>query len=416
MSTTELSSDYWSELSRSLIDTNVGDYQFVEDLGHGSYGGLFLGQSLTTKDYVAIKVLGKSGLTPEQLQLQQVEIDVQSELKHSSLLALHSVMQDEAYIYMVMDLCDQGDLFDYVIRDQQQRNCRPQEVVMDLFTQILQGMEHMHAQGVYHRDIKLENILLKSDGDDENGMDDTFDCKVADFGLSTRDRMSMEFGCGSATYLAPEHFSNDDDDLNDDEELKPYDAAASDVWSLGVLLLALMFGRNPWQEANLADPAFAEYKRNPAMIKQHLFPTLSDEVVCFLQQSVLNPDPAQRVSVADMLSQFLALPSLYVTDAADLDSDTPLTPVDIPVAPAGQEKEDGKPRYDSAFFSMDGGAVQGMSWSDMVEEDQYMNYNHFDDDDDMLATTPSDSYDEDEKYDDDTDMFVHSDEKESWWL
>ncbi|KAI8089615.1 kinase-like domain-containing protein [Halteromyces radiatus] len=401
MSTT-ISSDYWSELSQSLIDTTVGDYQFVEDLGHGSYGGLFLGQSLKTKSYVAIKVLNKSGLTVEQQQLQQLEIDIQSQLKHPSLLALHSVMQDHSYIYMVMDLCDQGDLFDYVIRDQQDRTSRPEHVAKDLFIQILEGIEQMHAQGIYHRDIKLENILLKGLDDDTDG----FDCKVADFGLATRDRWSMEFGCGSATYLAPEHFSNDDE-YDDDQDLKPYDSAASDVWSLGILLLALMFGRNPWQEANLADPAFAEYKRNPTMLKQHLFPTLSSETALFLQQSVLTLDPSRRVSVSEMLKQFRGL-TLYQEEDDD-EEVSPLTPVDIPQQQQ-QEGKDGQPRYDSAFFSMSAApGAQGLSWSDMVEEDISMN--------DCLERTPSSSssyYQQDD--DDDTDMFVHSDEKESWWL
>ncbi|KAI8342894.1 kinase-like domain-containing protein [Chlamydoabsidia padenii] len=384
--------NYWTDLSDALIDTTVGDYQFVQDLGHGSYGGLFLGQHMHTQDYVAIKVLGKSGLTPEQRQLQQLEIDIQSKLKHPSLLALHSVLQDQDYIYMVMDLCDQGDLFDYVLKDQ---GHRPESVVIDIFVQICQGIAHMHSQGIYHRDIKLENILLKGlDDDDEGG----FECKVADFGLATRDRMSYEFGCGSAMYLAPEHFSTEDDE---DAIIEPYDAAASDVWSLGILLLALMFGRNPWQEANLADPVFTEYKRHPVMLKHTLFPDLSLELLAWLQQAVLNPDPRQRVSVSDLLKQFQMLPALYD------DGSTPLTPVDIPMA--GQEKKDlGKPRYDSAFFSMEGG---GLSWSDMVEEDLgYMNNDNthcYDDDSIMVGATHDD---------DDTDMFVHNEEKESWWL
>ncbi|KAI8344454.1 kinase-like domain-containing protein, partial [Chlamydoabsidia padenii] len=269
-------------------------------LGHGSYGGLFLGQHTKTCDYVAIKVLNKSGLTDEQRQLQQVEIDVQAELDHPSLLALHTVMQDQDYIYMVMDLCDQGDLFDYVLNDSSEY--RSPDIVKSFFIQILQGIEQMHAQGIYHRDIKLENILLKTASND----DTLLECKVADFGLATRDRLSLEFGCGSTTYLAPEHFGGEEQE--EDDDIKPYDAAASDVWSLGILLLALMFGRNPWQEASTADRAFAEYKRHPAMLHHHLFPTLSKHVVTFLQQSVLTIDPAQRVSVSEMLKQFLALP------------------------------------------------------------------------------------------------------------
>ncbi|KAI9302498.1 kinase-like domain-containing protein, partial [Cunninghamella echinulata] len=290
-----------------------GDYQFVQDLGHGAYGGLFLGQSLQSKSYVAIKVLNKSGLNDQQLSLQQLEMDIQSSLKgHPSLLQLYDVLQDDHYIYMIMELCDQGDLFDFVIQDQdqQQNDYRSESLVKDLFIQILQGIQYMHQNGIYHRDIKLENVLLKTkEGNDEDD-DDALICKVADFGLATRDRYSMEFGCGSATYLAPEHFADEDEmNLNNnnennnnqqEEELKPYDSAASDIWSLGILLLAFMFGRNPWQEANYTDGAFNEYLKNPIMLKQQLFPTMSMELYQFLTQHILVMDPTQRLPISDM--------------------------------------------------------------------------------------------------------------------
>ncbi|ORX48025.1 kinase-like protein [Hesseltinella vesiculosa] len=384
--------DYWTELSDLMIDRTVGDYQFVQDLGHGSYGGLFLGQSLKDNGYVAIKVLNKSGLNDEQRQLQQMEIDIQSSLHHPSLLALHSVLEDDTYVYMVMELCDQGDLFDFVINDQKEHAYCPAPMAKSLFLQILDAVAAMHAQGVYHRDIKLENILIKT------GDDDTVVCKVADFGLATRDRMSMEFGYGSASYLAPEHY---DDDDNANEDVKPYDTAAADVWSLGVLLLAMMFGRNPWQEANGMDPAFAEYKRNPDMLKQHLFPELSLELTHFLQRHVLNIDPLQRMSVDQVLVHFAKLTHLYAA------SENALPPMDIPAKPV----HDAKPRYDSAFFSADNG-LHGMSWADMVEDDLPAAPRMDLDDDASSSSGLSDLIDDD----DDTDMFVHSDEKESWWL
>ncbi|KAI8065133.1 kinase-like domain-containing protein [Gongronella butleri] len=399
--------DYWTELSELLIDQTVGDYQFVEDLGHGSYGGLFLGQSTKDKSYVAIKVLNKTGLNEDQRELQQAEIDIQSSLRHPSLLALHSVMEDETYIYMIMELCDQGDLFDYVIREQQRHPYAPAATAKAMFMQILEGVAAMHRQGVYHRDIKLENILLKTSDDSDDA--ESIVAKVADFGLATRDRFSMEFGYGSASYLAPEHYddANDDDDaIVAADDVKPYDTAAADVWSLGVLLIALMFGRNPWQEANSMDAAFAEYKRNPSMIKSHLFPDMAMELATFLQRHVLTVDPAQRLPVQQVLTRFAGIRHLYAA------SENAMLPVDIPAKP--EAAADAKPRYDSAFFSADTG-LHGMSWSDMVEEDQTIDIM---DVDDAASNSTLSSVSEQSSYDDedDTDMFVHTDEKESWWL
>ncbi|OAD69398.1 hypothetical protein PHYBLDRAFT_13419, partial [Phycomyces blakesleeanus NRRL 1555(-)] len=262
-----------------------GEYQLIEVLGNGAFGCLFLGQAQSDNNYVAVKVLTKSGLDHEQLKLQQLEIDIQSALNHPYLLRLHRVIQDHQYIFMVMELCDQGDLFDYVIRDQQDSDFRDESLVKKAFLQILEGVEYMHSQNIYHRDIKLENILLKYDDNDVE-----FVCKVADFGLATRERYSLEYGCGSSTYLAPEHF--DDDFPLDGGELMPYDAAASDCWSLGILLLAFLFGRNPWEEASVSDPSFAEFKRDPSMLRQ-LFPELSSSCFAFIK-SALTTDPTQR--------------------------------------------------------------------------------------------------------------------------
>ena len=382
--TTTHQDNYWSQLSTTMVDKVIGEeFQLLEVLGHGAYGCLFLGQSLKNNSYVAVKVLTKSGLDLQQLQLQQLEIDIQSSLSHPNLLALHRVIGDADYIYMVMELCDQGDLFDFVIRDQDVKSIREESLVKKLFLQILEAVESMHAQGVYHRDLKLENVLLKCENDED---EDDISCKVADFGLATRERYSMEFGCGSTSYLAPEHF----DDSN--EELVPYDAAASDVWSLGVLLLALIFGRNPWQEASSADAAYNEFKRSPLMMKEQLFPELSVSTFHFLQR-VLAVNGADRPSITEMKEQFLAIENLLSEDDEEEDI------VSIPTAITSKRSD--ITSYDSAFFS--GGT--GSSWSDMVEEDEEIRKHEY-------HSPIVSHYDEE----DDEDMFVHNGEKESWWL
>ncbi|CAO3643793.1 unnamed protein product [Mucor hiemalis] len=390
VATTTHQDTYWSQLSATMVDKVVGDdFQLLEVLGHGAYGCLFLGQNLKNNAYVAVKVLSKSGLDLQQLQLQQLEIDIQSSLSHPNLLALHRVIQDTDYIYMVMELCDQGDLFDFVIRDQDISMIREESLVKKLFLQILEAVESMHAQGVYHRDLKLENVLLKCENDED---EDDISCKVADFGLATRERYSMEFGCGSTSYLAPEHF----DDSN--EDIVPYDAAASDVWSLGVLLLALIFGRNPWQEASVADPAYNEFKRSPIMMKEQLFPELSMATFHFLT-NVLAVNGADRPSITEMKEQFLAIDRILTAEEDDEEDYEPV--VSIPTAIASKRAD--ITSYDSAFFS--GGT--GSSWSDMVEEDEEIRKST-----EYKSHSPAVSHYDDE----DTDMFVHSGEKESWWL
>ncbi|KAI9280407.1 kinase-like domain-containing protein [Sporodiniella umbellata] len=374
---------YWSQLALSFEDKVIDEeYQLLELLGHGAYGCLFLGQSVKDHGYVAVKILSKSS-DLQQLQLQQLEMDIQSQLKHAHLLGLHRATQDNDYLYMIMELCDQGDLFDFVIKDQEVNQERDEEVIKSWFCQILDAVDYMHQQGVYHRDLKLENILLQQP-DEEDAMV----CKVADFGLATRERYSMEFGCGSTSYLAPEHFDED----GSAGDLVPYDAAASDVWSLGVLLLAFMFGRTPWQEASQAEPAYHEFSRNPAMLKERLFPLLSSATLRWLQLA-LAPNSAERPSVRTLKEHFLTIHSLY----------SPAEQVDRVLIPTPAKQANAN-SYDSAYFS--GGA---MSWADMVQEEEAMAAAHPQHEFDCCDSQITPMFDTE-----DTDLFTHS--GESWWL
>ncbi|KAI8329393.1 hypothetical protein BC941DRAFT_443040 [Chlamydoabsidia padenii] len=185
-------------------------------------------------------------------------------------------------------------------------------------------------------------------------------------------------------------------------ELVPYDAASSDVWSVGILLLALLFGRNPWQEATGMDPSFAEYKRDPFVIKTHLFPTLSLPCAHFLQQ-VLTVHGPDRPSITQVKEQFMKLDTLLV-EQQDNDDYTRIS-MDIP-----PPKSTNKASFDSAIFSAASLTSTGMSWSDMVEEDYQRDQDSY-----GCSSLSSSSILEEEDYDD-TDMFVHSQEKESWWL
>lgn len=374
------SEDIWNQVSETMIDKLIDDkYQLVEELGRGSYGCLFLGQSLETNEYVAVKILCKKGLDKSQLDLQQLEIDIQQSLQHAHLLGLNQVIQESDFVYMIMELCDQGDLFEYVVQHPYDVNCHV------IFLQVLEAIEYMHQHNLYHRDIKLENILLQKEDF----------VKVADFGLATKERYSLEFGCGSTTYLGPEHFGADDEsEILDQEEFEPYDAAASDIWSLGILLLALLFGRNPWQEATEMDIAFTEFKKDPMSLLQ-LFPDLSPECMQFLQK-VLAIDPKQRVSISEMKSLFSELNNLTIDQQEDDEDEIISSPVDIHTV----QHKTNKASYDSAIFSQEDGG----SWSDMVEED-------------LLCVIEDDfehiTFDSTEE---EQELFIHDQEKESWWL
>ncbi|KAK9902575.1 hypothetical protein M0R45_001510 [Rubus argutus] len=105
-----------------------------------------------------------------------------------------------------------------------------------LFQQLIDGVSYCHKQGVFHRDLKLENILLDSTGN----------IKICDFGFSAlpqhfRSDGLLHTACGTPNYVAPEILAN-----------KGYDGAAADIWSCGVILFAILSGYLPFLDRNLA--------------------------------------------------------------------------------------------------------------------------------------------------------------------
>lgn len=128
-----------------------------------------------------------------------------------------------------MEVCGGGDLLTYVRR----RRKLKEDVAAHLFKQIIVGLQYIHSKAVLHRDIKLDNILLTSQGT----------VKICDFGVSKliekpQDRMFEQ--CGTPAYIAPEVFEN-----------KGYFGYQSDVWSTGVVLYAMLFGTVPFKASNM---------------------------------------------------------------------------------------------------------------------------------------------------------------------
>jgi serine/threonine protein kinase len=135
-------------------------------------------------------------------------------------------------VIIVFELMEGGDLYKYLCKQPEHRVS--EEDARHIMHQVLAGVAHAHNQRICHRDLKLENILLK---------DDTLDVvKIADFGLSDfyRPGSTLRTSCGSLSYLAPEVFKS-----------VPSAGPPIDVWGLGVILFALLCGRLPFEGPDL---------------------------------------------------------------------------------------------------------------------------------------------------------------------
>lgn len=183
--------------------------EFVSILGLGAYGVVYLARDIAARPSAfpssrahpqlgnqplyAVKCLNKVGLDSRQRNFQRREILLHGMAsEHSNVVTLHNVIEEETCIYVVLQFCDEGDLFGMIT--ERQRYLGDDELIRKVFLQIVDAVEFCHDRNIYHRDLKPENILCLDDGKK---------VLLADFGLATSERTSGDFGCGSTFYMSP---------------------------------------------------------------------------------------------------------------------------------------------------------------------------------------------------------------------
>lgn len=267
-----------------------GHLELTGILGVGAYGVVYTAIDIFTYMPYAVKALSKEGMDARQRRFQQREIALHHRVSaHENIVSLIKILEAPDCTYVVIEYCPEGDLFTNITE-------RGHFVGNDLlakrvFLQLLDAVEHCHNMGIYHRDLKPENVLVRDGG---------YQVKLADFGLATTEAITSDFGCGSTFYMSPE--------CQQQTTTKPYHqsgframncyaSAPNDVWSLGVILVNLTCGRNPWKRAAASDSTFRAFLKNPHFLKTIL--PLSPELDDILR-SVFEVDPLKRITIRDL--------------------------------------------------------------------------------------------------------------------
>ncbi|KAL7753374.1 Serine/threonine protein kinase [Sorochytrium milnesiophthora] len=306
-----------------LLGQVIGGYELTEVLGSGSFATVYKcseAHSLSTTPY-AIKIITKQHLSQEQLALTRLELDIQSSLpQHPNILNLISSGETDDYVYLVLEYCPNGDLYDVVSAT----NGRglPDAKVTKYFAQILDALDVCHKTSVFHRDLKPENLLIA---------DDNVTIKLADFGLSTNDMYSTELGLGTQSYLAPECL---------DESIDYYLSGPADVFALGIILLNLKFAVRLWRCTDATkDAQWAAFTHSPTAFFSMYYPHFSPALVHFLRR-VLEPNPHARASLDEARRLFARITRFEVDTSAacapspssQISKHKPLPIVTVPLA------------------------------------------------------------------------------------
>lgn len=210
----------------------IDQFSFVKVLGKGSFGKVMLAEHKISGEYFAIKVLKKDVIIQDddvECTLTERRILALS-ANHPYLTALHSSFQTKDRLYFVMEFVNGGDLMFQIQRsrkfDENRARFYSAEVILALI--------FLHKNGIIYRDLKLDNILLDSEGH----------CKIADFGMCKEGmfdgKLTSTF-CGTPDYIAPEILQELDYGFG------------VDWWALGVLMYEMMAGQPPFEADNEDD-------------------------------------------------------------------------------------------------------------------------------------------------------------------
>lgn len=215
------------------------------------------------------------------IQRVRNEVVIHWQLRHRAILELYHFFEDSQRVCLVMELCEGGELYRHL-----QRRGRPlkDDEVRRIFGSVVEGVVHLHARGIIHRDLKLSNILLTK----------SLQPKIADFGLAVRVGTGgggeQQTICGTPNYLAPEILKR-----------APYGQAA-DVWSLGCLLYTLVCARPPFEAGGVRE-TLERASRAEYDLPRGVSPCVGDLIA-----RLLVPDPNSRLALDAILHHSFMVP------------------------------------------------------------------------------------------------------------
>uniref|UniRef100_A0A803TN59 non-specific serine/threonine protein kinase n=1 Tax=Anolis carolinensis TaxID=28377 RepID=A0A803TN59_ANOCA len=248
-------------------------------LGESSFAKVKSAYSERLKSQVAVKITDRRNVPTEFLEkFLPRELEILSTVDHCSIVKIYEIFETSGKVYIVMELCVQGDLLEFI----KSNRGLPEEVARRMFRQLCCAVKYCHDLDVVHRDLKCDNVLLDKD----------MNVKLSDFGFSKRcyrdgdgHIVPSQTFCGSAAYAAPEVILG-----------IPYHPKVYDMWSLGVVLYVMVSGYMPYDDSNV--------KRMLRLQQEHrvIFPeTLSIECKDLIFR-MLQPDVAHRLQIEEVLN------------------------------------------------------------------------------------------------------------------
>ncbi|KHN78142.1 Maternal embryonic leucine zipper kinase [Toxocara canis] len=296
-----------------------GLYALHDELGSGGFGKVKLATHLLSSQKVAIKIIDKKAIG-DDLPRVKTELEALKTLSHQNICRLYQSIETEEKFFIIMEYCSGGEMFDYIVKKERLEESEARH----FFRQLVQAVAYVHDMGFAHRDLKPENLLLTEE----------LQLKLIDFGLCARPDLGLnrplDTCCGSPAYAAPELIQ---ENLLLTEELqlklidfglcarpdlglnRPLDTCCgspayaapeliqgsaylgneADVWSMGVLLYALLCGSLPFEDDNM-QALYRKISRGAYHEPDYLSESSKE-----LLRALLQVNPKNRITVRELI-------------------------------------------------------------------------------------------------------------------
>ena len=262
-------------------------YSYIMQLGEGTSGTVHLLQDTEKNRKVAMKKIDTTDMKDSDKERVQKEIENMKSMNIPTFIEFYDFEDDNNNQKIYMEYGDQGTLENKIAKQKQEGKNFTDEEIFDYLIDILLALYALNKKGIIHRDIKSENILLKTEKIDNK---EITVAKLSDLGLGRQIEgvTGAYTTCGTAYYVCPEIAAG--------EKKYTYNA---DIWSLGIVLYELITKNKPWFEPKMSTSEFFQFIVNT---KYPPLPEKTDERLKYLVKIMLKKDPERRANIDDILT------------------------------------------------------------------------------------------------------------------
>ena len=274
----------------------VEDLTLIKSVGKGSFGEVFLASRKGTDQMYAVKKVSKSLVLQEKVKKYfNNEIYILKQVNHPNIIKLYEIKQTLNNFYLVFDLCNGGGLSNCLEKYMKQ-NKKPftQEIAQSIIRQLVSGLQYLHNNKILHRDLKLDNVLLHFNSEEDKNNFNLLKAqvKIIDFGFARyleNDSLAQSV-LGSPINMDPQILAKMR--KIDNNQSFGYDQKA-DIWSLGTICYEMLIGVPPF-DATSYEELVSKIQKGNYKIPKNL--KLSKEAISFIN-GMLKYNPEQRLSI-----------------------------------------------------------------------------------------------------------------------